>query len=127
MNISFAITTPQFKARTKTVTRRNGWRKLKVGQILNAIVKGQGLKKGEKVEHLGKIRVVEVRREALQLMTMNPAYGAAEVIKEGFPDLTPAEFVALYCKHNGCNYWDTVTRIQFAYVETGLQEGRDVE
>ena len=30
-NISFALTTPQFKARTKTVTRRKGWLMLQPG------------------------------------------------------------------------------------------------
>ena len=30
--ISFSLTTPQFKARTKHVTRRTGWLTVKVGK-----------------------------------------------------------------------------------------------
>lgn len=48
-NISFALTTPQFKSRSKDVTRRIGWWFLKPGDVVMGVEKGMGLKKGEKV------------------------------------------------------------------------------
>ena len=64
-NMSFALTTEQIRARTKTVTRRLGWEFLKPGDLVQAVVKCQGLKKGEKVEPLAELRIVAVRRESL--------------------------------------------------------------
>jgi hypothetical protein len=52
-NISFALTTAQVRARTKTVTRRVGWTFLKPGDLLQPVVKCRGLKKGERVEKIG--------------------------------------------------------------------------
>jgi len=100
MNIAFSMTIQQFKARTKTVTRRagNSWRRLKSGKVLNGIEKGQGLKQGEHVVPLGPIRVLDVRLEPLRRMTDDPEYGRQECIKEGFPDLTPEQFVAMFCQ-----------------------------
>lgn len=65
-NISFALTTEQIRNRTKTVTRRLGWKNLKVGQVLNACVKCMGLKPGEQIQRLGQIRVVDVTFESTQ-------------------------------------------------------------
>ena len=110
-NISFALTTPQFKARTKTVTRRLGWATLKPGTRLMGCAKCQGLKPGEKLERLGEIEVIAVREERLDRIDQS------DVIREGFPGLTPAEFVAMFCKHMGCYASTIVTRIEFRYVE----------
>ena len=51
-NMSFYHTTEQIRNRSKTVTRRLGWAFLKPGDRVRAIVKGRGLKKGQKVEPL---------------------------------------------------------------------------
>lgn len=61
--------TPQFIARTKTVTRRKGWRKAVAGQELCGVKKGMGLRPGEKVERLGMIRLVSVTSEQLRRLT----------------------------------------------------------
>jgi hypothetical protein len=115
-NISFTFTTPQVKARAKTVTRRQGWADLKAGDLLCAIEKGRGLAKGEKVKKLCVIRVLNVRPEPLGQLLVRPAYGKREVVLEGFPDLTPVEYVQRYCQsHRGCKPESTVTRIEFAY------------
>ena len=75
-----------------------------------------GLKLGEKVEKLNVIRVVSVRRESLERMLLEPAYGQDECIKEGFSDLTPEQFVSMFLKHNRkMNIRDSVTRIEFYY------------
>lgn len=59
------LTTDQVRNRTKTVTRRLGWKFLQPGDIVNAVKKGMGLKKGEKVEVLGQIKVVRCNRMIL--------------------------------------------------------------
>lgn len=117
-NISFALTTPQFKARTKTVTRRMGWLNLKAGDQLMGVEKGMGLKPGEAIKRLGAIRVTSVRREPLNTMVINQVYGADECEWEGFPDLTPSQFVDFFCaSHKGCEPHSVVTRIEFEYME----------
>lgn len=110
-HMSFFLTTPQFRARTKTVTRRKGWHYLRQGDRLTAVVKGQGLKKGEKVERLGEIEVVHVWVEPLDQILPD------DVRREGFPNMTPAEFCAMFCEHNGCAPDQLVTRIEFKYLE----------
>lgn len=117
-NISFSMTTPQFIDGTKDVTRRMGWDFLKVGDELCAIEKGQGLKKGEKVKRLGMIRVVDVRRERLNEMCANLAYGEQECAREGFPTphqySDPTAFVLWFSdSHRGCYPNKVITRIQF--------------
>lgn len=109
-NMSFALTTPQFKARTKTVTRRLGWDFLKPGDHVMGVEKGMGLKKGKKVKRLGAIEIVDVRVEALYRITH------ADVIKEGFPDMSREDFICMFCSHNNC--WETtgVNRIEFKYL-----------
>jgi len=122
-NISFALTTDQICARTKTVTRRTGWRDLKPGTLLCAVRKGMGLKKGEKIERLAVIRVVDVRREPLS--RMRGKYGTEECRREGFTDgpyAVPARFVAWFAASHGCGIDDEVTRIEFEYVEIGVDE-----
>ncbi len=116
-NMSFMLTTEQFKNQTKTVTRRNGWENLESGTHLMGCEKCQGLKKGEKINRLGEIIILTKRRERLDRMTKEPHYGQTEVIKEGFPDMTPKEFVDFYCTHNKCKPDTLVTRISFDYAK----------
>lgn len=109
--MSFALTRDQVRRRQKTVTRRNGWRDARAGQVVQPIVKGQGLRKGERVETIGgPIRIVTVRRERLNAIT------AADVAREGFDGMTPAEFVAFYLAANGGARNQIVTRIEFEYL-----------
>ena len=110
-NMSFAFTVPQMRCRTKTVTRRLGWWDLKVGDVVCAVEKGRGLKKGEKVQRLGPIRIVSVRREKLDAITCE------ECALEGFPDYAPPAFIAMFCRANKC--WADglfVNRIEFRFL-----------
>lgn len=111
-NISFAMTTDQFLDGSKTVTRRLGWMKLKSGDVLCAVEKSQGLKKGETVKKLGTIRVVDVRREQIRAMRGMDDY-EAELSAEGFPTWSPEDFITMFCDHNGCTPDTLVTRIEF--------------
>lgn len=121
-NISFALTTAQIRARTKFVTRRLGWKNLKPGTLLQAVVKSQGLKKGEHPEKLCVIRVVEVSRQPLdKLLRPNRLMSALEEMDlEGFAMTSlawPANFVKFFCNANKCAPEDDVTRIRFEYVD----------
>lgn len=118
-NMSFALTTPQLLAREKTVTRRLGWLYLRAGDYVQAVKKGMGLKPGEKLERLCVIRIVKTTRERLGEIT------AEDCAREGFPHMSPAEFVEFFCKtHKGCVPASIVTRIEFDYPVTGL--GKEV-
>ncbi len=112
-NMSFSLTTEQIRRRTKTVTRRKGWRFLTPGDVLNACVKCMGLKPGEKVEKICQIRVVDVRREPLNAIY---AEGQAGADREGFPLISPKRFVDVFCKHMGGSRDQEVTRIEFEYI-----------
>lgn len=122
MNISFFYTTEQVKTRTKDVTRRLGWKNLKPGTRLTGIVKGQGLKPGEKIQKLCEIEVVSVRREKLRAMWDDIHYGFEETRREGFGEEHPAvrgsptAFVEMFCSHMNCTPETEVQRIEFKYV-----------
>ena len=115
--MSFMLTTAQMRAGTKDVTRRLGWEYLKVGERVMACEKVQGRRNGEPLVRMFPIEIVSVRRERLDRMELEPAYGAEEVKREGFPEMTPWEFVRFFCKsHKGCEEFSMVTRIEFRRV-----------
>lgn len=118
--MSFALTTEQILNRSKTVTRRLGWRFLKAGDVIRAVKKCQGLKKGEKVEPLAVLRIVSVRREPLLRVSPETTYGWNEVAREGFaahPQFgSPETFVDMFCDTHECEPYVDVTRIEFEYV-----------
>ena len=116
--MSFALTTQQVREQTKTVTRRLGWQFLKVGDVVQPVLKCQGLKPGESIQKIGgPISIVDVRREPLKAIIDDPAYGSDEVFAEGF-QMLPESFVEMFCQHmRPCQPWWTVTRIEFAYEE----------
>ena len=112
-NISFMLTKPQFLDQTKTVTRRMGWYFLEPGDILNGCEKCQGLRKGETIKKLGQIRIVNVRREPLWHISQE------DCIAEGFPEMSPWEFIEFFCStHKGCDPDTEITRIEFEYCES---------
>lgn len=80
-----------------------------------AVEKGQGLKKGAKIKRLGPIEVLSVTREALLEIHGYPN----DCKREGFPDFTPADFIDMFCEHNGCRPTSFVTRIEFRKVKVG--------
>ena len=120
--ISVTLTEPQIAAETKRVTRRDGWDRLMVGTRLQPVRKAMGLRKGEKQVCIGMpIVVTSVRREPLRNMLDDPVYGQRECVLEGFPEMTPDQFVAMFCSsHKGCTPETFVTRIEFDY-ERGVQ------
>jgi hypothetical protein len=72
-----------------------------------------GLKPGEKIERLGYIRVVDVRREPLNAITVE------DVRREGFAGWLPERFISFFCEsHADCTPASLVTRIEFERAPT---------
>ena len=121
-NMSFALTTDQIRDRTKTVTRRDGWLKAKPGDRVRPVLKCMGLKKGECVTPIlpsgWLIEFTSVRRERLEEISQE------DVVREGFPEMSPVEFCVMYRKHGDRADDGKVARIEFRYVEVndGLPE-----
>lgn len=109
-HMSFSKTIPQMKAKTKIVTRRDGWKFLKPGDRILAVEKCMGLKKGEKHIPLGVIEVTGVSRAQASWL----CHQCGEVRKEGFPDMSPEAFLRDIL---GGDRDRVVTRIQFKHIE----------
>jgi hypothetical protein len=109
--MSVAFTEQAVRDRTKTVTRRKGWRNLHLGERLTLCRKVMGRKPGEPLVRIVDVEVVSVRREPLSAIT------ADEVAREGFPGMSPAEFIRrFFVEPQGIQPGDLVTRIEWAYV-----------
>ena len=109
-NMSFMLTTDQVRNKTKTVTRRLGWWFLKPGDILNACVQCQGIKKGEKIEKICQIRIVKTVKESLFWVFDD------DCVKEGFPEMISEDFIKMFCKEMKCDSSIKVNRIEFEYI-----------
>jgi hypothetical protein len=121
-NMSYALTTPQAYAQLKTVTRRLGWWTLKPDSLVQQVKKGMGLKKGEKIEKIHVIRIKEAAPELLSRLIEDPQYGRQDVIREGFPWMSPEQFVEFFCKsHKGCTPHTEVNRIAFSYTSNPIR------
>jgi hypothetical protein len=119
--VSFALTKRQVINRSKTVTRRLGWKTLMAGELLQAIDKGQGIPKGCKVKKLGVVRAVHVRREPLSAIR-DELNGTA---LEGFPEMSADAFIEMFCKtHGHCEPDTEITRIEYEYVDDAEAETR---
>jgi hypothetical protein len=123
--MSVAMTTDAVIERRKTVTRRlnwwedkNGRRLLTAGDRLTLCRKVQGRKPGEPIDRLAEVEVVSRRREPLFRMLEDRAYGVAEVESEGFPGMSPNDFVNNYfVLAQGMSVHDVVTRIEWRYLD----------
>lgn len=111
--MSFALTKEQILNQTKTVTRRLGWKDLKLGEIIQPIEKGMGLKKGEKQILLGcPIKIVSISVQRLYQITWE------DLRKEGFPNMSQEMFIDMFCKANKCDRKKRVYRIEFEYTQS---------
>ena len=122
------MTTDAVRNRTKTVTRRAGWTFLEVGDRLTLCPKVQGRARythegGERqkvvddLERICDVEVVDIRRERLDRMVLDIAYGREEVALEGFPGMQPGIFVRqFFVDAQGIQPSDLVTRIEWRYL-----------
>lgn len=110
--MSFSLTQAQIIGQRKTVTRRQGWASLQPGDFIQPIEKGMGLKKGEKQKLLGcPIEILEVTWTPIEDIDI------ADVVLEGFMDMSVEEFIHFYCKANKAKPSDYCRRISFMYTE----------
>lgn len=111
--MSFALTKEQIRNRTKTVTRRLGWQSLKPGDLIIAVEKVRGLKKGDKLKKIGLLRCI--KNDAVQLN--GSSLTAEDVDREGFPGGDPIDFAEMFCRNMKCDRDVMVQRIEFEYVD----------
>lgn len=110
--MSVAFTEQQVRDRTKTVTRRNGWKFIEPGDRLTLCRKVMGRKPGEPLDRIVDVEVVAASREPLSAIT------ADEVAREGFPGMEPTEFVRrFFVDAQGLSPDAEVTRIQWRYLD----------
>ncbi|HEY1117734.1 MAG TPA: hypothetical protein VGE43_08515 [Acidimicrobiales bacterium] len=135
--MSVAYTEQQVRDRIKTVTRRANWWETKTGRRilhpgdrLTLVRKVMGRKADEPIVRLVDVEAIDIRRESLALLTdpdlpaLDPltgrtwtTYGRAEVTREGFPGMDPAEFVErFFVRAQGIPSDATVTRIEWRYL-----------
>lgn len=126
--ISVALTEQAVIERRKTVTRRLGWRHAYPGMRLTLCRKVMGRKRAdgtvEPLVRLAEVEIVDVRRERLRDITDE------DVVLEGLdnPAWTadpwgPAGcFVAFFTQHMRCQPDTEVTRIEWRYLTTTIEE-----
>lgn len=113
--MSVALTEDAVRDRTKTVTRRLGWRELEPGDRLTLCrkVMGRGRKDGtvEPLVRITDVEVVSVRRERLDAMTDD------DVAREGFArGIRAIWFIEFFCRNMRCQPDTEVTRIEWRYL-----------
>lgn len=119
-NISCSHTKDQVRNRTKTVTRRLGWKNLKPGTLLRVVEKAMGLKPGEKIVPMAVVRVTKVTREKLIEIRKK------DCAKEGFPDFEPDRFIVFFAATFKVLADQIVTRIEWTYESRCLQCGFEI-
>jgi hypothetical protein len=125
--MSVAFTEDAVRDRTKTVTRRKGWTFAKPGDRITLCRKVMGRKKGEPLERIVDVELVDVRREPLTYLGKcacwadHPdleTYAQAEVRREGFPGMDPDEFVRrFFVDAQGMARDAVVTRLEWRYLD----------
>jgi len=66
--------------------------------------------KREKPVVLARIRITGFRREPLNQMTQT------DCVAEGFPEMSPSEFIRFFSEHNKCPVDAIISRIEFEYI-----------
>ena len=121
--MSVAFTEQAVVERRKTVTRRKGWKFLKVGDHLTLCRKVMGRKPGEPLVRIAEVEVVSVYQERLsEICRYDVTHNREEeVAREGFPGMSPEEFVRrFFIEAQGMTADDVVTRIEFRYLDEVL-------
>lgn len=109
-SIVFSLTAEAIRTRTKTVTRRFGWRDLTPGTLLAAVHR-EHIPGRRPPAPMAVLRVLSVRVERLSEVE------AVDVAAEGFPGRSRAWFVANFTAAMRCVSTALVTRIEFEYLD----------
>jgi len=120
--MSCALTIPQVKKRTKTVTRRHvdSWTTLQPGDRLTLIEKGVGLAKGDRQVVLDEALVVNV-----DVISLYGGITDEECAREGFPEMEPEAFCEFWLESHHVPLFATqneamaymVRRIEWTYLD----------
>lgn len=111
--MSAKLTAQQVWAQEKRVTRRDGWQMLSAGELLTLCEQVRGRRPEEPLQRITDVKVTSVWRERLDAIT------GVDVVAEGFPDMTTAQFVDFFCSsHPGITPTSDVTRIAWDYEPT---------
>ena len=110
--MSVSHTEQQVVDRSKTVTRRKGWRFLKVGDRLTLCRKVMG-RKGAPLVRLAEVEVVHVHVGPLWEIEQD----IDDPAREGFPAMSSTEFVEFFCATFGGDEDQIVTRIEWVYLD----------
>lgn len=117
--MSVALTEAAVRARTKTVTRRAGWLFLRAGDRLTLCAKVMGRKADEPLVRIVDVEVIDIRREALELITDD------DVAREGFPGMSREDFIRrFFVEAQGIQPHEVVTRIEWRYLGEPLPRRR---
>lgn len=108
--MSVSLTEAAVIDRTKTVTRRRGWKHAKVGEQIQLCRKVMGRKVDEPLVRLAVVEVTSVRRERLDAITDE------DVALEGFPHANAEGFVKFFCHHMQVTADTEITRIEWRYL-----------
>ena len=115
----FSDTASHVRERMTTVTRRVGWRFLKPNDLVQAVEKTRGVKKGAPISALAILRIRDVRVEPLSRLVTDARYAEDELPREGFPCWSRDDFIVKFLRMHRLNTVDIdVTRIEFEYVES---------
>lgn len=108
--MSVSLTEPQVRARTKTVTRRLGWKFAKVGDQIMLCRKVMGRRSGEPLVRICPVEIIDIRREPLWEITDE------DVAREGFDGDDRFDFIEFFCEAMRCTPDAEVTRIEWRYL-----------
>ena len=112
--MSVTLTEAAVLDRSKTVTRRLGWRMLTVGTKITLCRKVMGRRRADgtvdPLVRLAQVEVVAVGQEPLDAITNE------DVHREGFPGKDREWFLDFFTHHMRCNADDEVTRIEWSYL-----------
>ena len=117
--LSVSLTEQAVIDRTKTVTRRLGWRNLTPGTRLTlcrkvmgrSLANLDGSRTVEPLVRLAEVRVVSVRRERLEQIP------DADLAREGFSGWDAFDFIVFFCDRMRCTPQTEVTRIEWEYID----------
>lgn len=126
--MAVSLTEASVMDRTKTVTRRLGWRHLRPGDRLTLCRKVMGRRRAdgtvEPLVRLAEVEVVDVRRDKLWAITDDEIAREAVLdqpwvevyVDSGQP--TPQAWVWWYCEQFGVQPDAEVTRIEWRYLDS---------
>jgi len=111
-NMSFSLTTEQYRRGLKTETLRRGWKFLKPGDRFMGVEKAMGLKKGEKLQRMHAAECISNVPTPMDLEHITPE----NVKAEGFPNLSPEAFLEFLKEELGVTPGEVLNRITFKHI-----------